>query len=198
VADPRLSGVSDATAGPQQPVFYYDLGSPRCYIVAETIMTMLPVVPEWEPVLGSELEPFGPEGVEREDIERLAAEHGLQPVRWPSNWPPDSARATLAATYAKRIGRVVAFSLAAFRQAFAGGRDLGDEDTILIAGAACEMHPAALRKGIELTGTQTALRSATRRAQAAGVARLPAIQVGERVYAGLEAIDGAAVALQTT
>ena len=56
----------------------------------------------------------------------------------------------LAATYAKRIGRAVAFSLAAFRQTFAGGRDLGDENTILIAGAACEMHPTALRKGIEL------------------------------------------------
>ncbi len=53
----------------------------------------------------------------------------------------------LAATYAKRIGRAVAFSLAAFRQAFAGGRDLADQDTILIAGAACEMHPTALLKG---------------------------------------------------
>ena len=47
----------------------------------------------------------------------------------------------LAATYAKQFGRAVAFSLAAFRQAFAGGRDLGDEITVLIAAAACEMHP---------------------------------------------------------
>ena len=50
----------------------------------------------------------------------------------------------LAATYAKQVGRTVAFSLAAFRQAFAGGRDLGDTDTVLIAAAACEMHPAAV------------------------------------------------------
>jgi 2-hydroxychromene-2-carboxylate isomerase len=90
----------------------------------------------------------------------------------------------------------VAFSLAAFRQAFAGGRDLGEENTILIAGAACEMHPTALRKGIELASTHTALRAATQRARDAGATRLPAIQVGERIYAGLEAIDEATVALQ--
>jgi 2-hydroxychromene-2-carboxylate isomerase len=88
----------------------------------------------------------------------------------------------LAATYAKQIGRAVAFSLAAFRQTFAGGRDLGDENTVLIAGAACEMHPTALRKGIGLRSTQNALAQATRRARDAGVTGLPAIQVGERVY----------------
>ncbi len=94
----------------------------------------------------------------------------------------------LAATYAKRIGRAVAFSLAAFRQTFAGGRDLGDADTILIAGAACEMHPTALRKGIELASTHTALHDAGRRAHSAGVTELPAIQIGERVFAGADAL----------
>ena len=70
----------------------------------------------------------------------------------------------LAATYAKRVGRGVAFSLAAFRQAFAGGRDIGDENTVLIAGAACEMHPVALTKGIELRSTAQALQAAGERA----------------------------------
>ena len=46
-----------------------------------------------------------------------------------------------AATYAKQIGRAVAFALAAFRQAYAGGRDLVEPDNVLIAAAACEMHP---------------------------------------------------------
>jgi 2-hydroxychromene-2-carboxylate isomerase len=177
-------------ADPTQPVFFYDLGSPQCYLVAETIMATLPVVPEWEPVLAS-----GPAEIDREQISEHAAELGLQPVRWPANWPPDTERAMLAATYAKQIGRAVAFSLAAFRQTFAGGRDLGDEDTVLIAGAACEMHPTALRKGIELRSTGHALRSATRRAHDAGVTTLPAIQIGERVYATIDeataAIEGA-------
>jgi 2-hydroxychromene-2-carboxylate isomerase len=173
-----------------QPVFYYDLGSPQCYLVAETIMAALPVVPEWEPVLAS-----GPAEIAREHIAEQAAELGLQPIRWPTNWPPATEAAMLAATYAKQIGRAVAFSLAAFRQTFAGGRDLSDENTILIAGAACEMHPTALRKGIELRSTHSALTSATRRARDAGVTTLPAIQIGERVYPTIDeataAIEGA-------
>jgi 2-hydroxychromene-2-carboxylate isomerase len=177
-----------------QPIFYYDLGSPQCYIVAETIMAALPVVPEWEPVLGSELTaPGPPTDLNREQIEDQAAELGLQPIRWPPAWPPDTEAAMLAATYAKQIGRAVAFSLAAFRQTFAGGRDLSDENTILIAGAACEMHPTALRKGIELRSTRQALANATLRAQHAGVSTLPAIQIGERVY---PTIDAAAAAIE--
>ena len=136
-----------STDSSDQPVFYYDLGGPQCYMVAETIMATLPVVPEWEPVLGVGVAaiPADPEPEERAGIERRAAALGLQPIRWPAGWPPDTEQAMLAATYAKKIGRAVAFSLAAFRQAFAGGRDLGDENTVLIAGAACEMHPVALR-----------------------------------------------------
>jgi 2-hydroxychromene-2-carboxylate isomerase len=180
---------------PRQPVFYYDLGSPQCYIVAETIMATLPVVPEWEPVLGRDIAAPGPTGTDREQIEEQAAELGLQPMRWPASWPPDTKAAMLAATYAKQIGRAVAFSLAAFRQAFAGGRDLSDEHTVLIAGAACEMHPTALRKGIELRSTQNALGQATRRARDAGVTGLPAIQIGDRVYLTIReataAIEGA-------
>lgn len=179
-----------------QPVFFYDLGSPQCYLVAETIMATLPVVPEWEPVLGAELTaPDPPPDLNREQIEDQASALELQPIRWPARWPPDTTQAMLAATYAKQIGRAVAFSLAAFRQTFAGGRDLSDEDTVLIAGAACEMHPTALRKGIELRSTRHALEGATRRAHDAGVTTLPAIQIGNRVYPTVHeataAIEGA-------
>jgi 2-hydroxychromene-2-carboxylate isomerase len=180
-----------------QPVFYYDLGNPRCYILAETIMSTLPEVPEWEPVLGSNIAtPVDvADEAERIQIEQLAARYDLQPLRWPATWPPDTSTAMLAATYAKRIGRAVAFSLAGFRQAFAGGRDLGDPNTVLIAGAACEMHPTALRKGIDLAGTQAALAAANQRAAAAGVSELPAIQVGSRVFMGTDAISPATAAL---
>ena len=94
----------------------------------------------------------------------------------------------LAATYAKNIGRGVAFSLAAFRQTFAGGRDIGDENTVLIAGAACEMHPTALTKGIELRSTALALQTANLRARAAGVTTLPAIQIRSDIYDGADAL----------
>ena len=110
----------------------------------------------------------------REDVERAAARQQLQALRWPDPFPADSEWAMLAATYAKQIGRAVAFSLAAFRQAFAAGRDLGERDNVLLAAAACEMHPAAVIKGAELRGTRERLEAATaqaargRRARRAG------------------------------
>jgi 2-hydroxychromene-2-carboxylate isomerase len=170
--------------GPQ-PVFYYDLGSPQCYVLSETIMSALPVVPEWEPVLASHITGSDQRAEpDREEVERLVVELGLQPLRWPTRWPPETQTAMLAATYAKKVGRGVAFSLATFRQEFAGGRDIGDANTVLIAGAACEMHPVALTKGIELRSTAQALHAAGDRARTAGVTALPAIQVGEQTYEG--------------
>ncbi len=181
------------TAAPQ-PVFYYDLGDPACYLIAETIMAGLPVVPEWEPVLGSSIGIEEPP-VDRAVIERRASEQGLLPLRWPSAWPPDARPAALAATYAKQIGRAVAFSLACFRQAFAGGRDLGDRDTVLIAAAACEMHPTAVLRGIELRSVAEALERANARVRRAAPRTLPAVQVGERVFEGATVVAGAAAAL---
>jgi 2-hydroxychromene-2-carboxylate isomerase len=176
-----------------QPVFYYDLANPWCYLAAEQVMSALPVVPEWEPVLGAQ---FHPPLLDRAQVERAAAEIDLQPLRWPPSAAPDTRQAMLAATYAKRIGRAVAFSLAAFRQAFAGGRDLGDEQTVLIAAAAAEMHPTALLKGIALRSVTTALEQASARARAAGVLSLPAIQVGTAVLQGPGVIDEAVGALR--
>lgn len=168
---------------PDQPVFYYDLGDPECYLVGERIMSELAVVPEWEPVLARSLGLSAGEG-EPAGLRERAAEQGLQPLRWPSPWPPDTEQAMLAATYAKHIGRAVAYSLAAFRQAFAGGRDLGDEGTVLIAAAACEMHPTALLKGMALRSVTSGLAEAGRRARAAEVTVLPAIAAAGAVFTG--------------
>jgi 2-hydroxychromene-2-carboxylate isomerase len=135
-------------------------------------------VPEWVPV---RLESVGPfrcaeeVAAYREDLERAARAQGVQAVRWPDPFPADTDWAMLAATYAKQIGRAVAFSLAAFRQAFAGGRDLGERDSVLIAAAACEMHPAAVIKGAELRGTRERLEAANAAARAAGVTTVPAV-----------------------
>jgi 2-hydroxychromene-2-carboxylate isomerase len=177
-----------------QPIFYYDLADPACYLVAERVMSELPIVPEWEPVLARELG-ITTGTLDRDEVERLAAAQGLQAVRWPSPWPADARLATLVATYAKNIGRAVAFSLACFRQTFAGGRDPADENTVLIAAAACEMHPSAVLKGIGLRSVTTALEKASRRATAANVRQLPAIQVGEELFEGADCIERASAAL---
>jgi 2-hydroxychromene-2-carboxylate isomerase len=190
-------------AHPEQPIFYYDLASPEAYLVAERSAGVLGEVPEWQPVRlaglrAGEVGPFrcaAEVDAYREDVGRRAAAHGLQPLRWPDPFPADTEWAMLVATYAKQIGRAVAFSLAAFRQAFAAGRDLGDEHTVLIAAAAAEMHPAALLKGITLQSVHDALRQAGARARAAGVASLPAIQVGDALLAGEDLIAQAAQTL---
>jgi 2-hydroxychromene-2-carboxylate isomerase len=179
---------------PEQPVFYYDLGCLACYLAAERIMTTLPVVPEWEPVLGSALGSSTPEP-DPDGLDQLILERGLQPLRRPQPWPPETRTAMLAASYAKQIGRAVAFSLAAFRQAFAGGRDLGDRDTVLIAAAACEMHPTAVLRALEMRSVADALDNACARAREAGVRTLPAVQVEGRIFEGDAGVDAAAQAL---
>lgn len=152
--------------------------------MAEQMSGALPQVAEWEPVLAQAFGGIDPEP-DWTAIEQAVTAAELLPLRRPPAWPPDAGMAMLAATYAKRIGRIVAFSLAAFRQQFAAGRDLGHPDTVIIAAAACEMHPGALRKAVALRSVSDALARAQDRAQAAGVTSLPAIEAGGAVFTSL-------------
>jgi 2-hydroxychromene-2-carboxylate isomerase len=172
-----------------RPAFFFDLGSPAGYLAAERALQDHPGV-EWIPVLARALpgaESWGSFRCAEErdialaQIERTAAEQGLQPLRWPDPFPFDSLFAMRVATYAKEIGRTVAFALAAYRQAFAGGRSLADPDNVVIAAAACEMHPAAVVKAARLHGVGDRLQEATARAASLGVRDVPAVWNGERV-----------------
>lgn len=127
----------------------------------------------------------------RAELARRAAELGLQPLRWPDPFPYDSALAMRVATYAKSIGRVVPFAQAAFRQAFAGGRSLAEADNVLIAAAACEMHPAAVLRGAELRSVSAQLADATERAAQSKIIDIPTIVVDEVVFEGERAIEQA-------
>ena len=184
--------------------FYYDLGSPYAYLSAERISGLFAEAeleqPEWQPVLlGGLFRRFGrgswsetparAEGIA--EIERRAAEYGLPPIAWPKPWPNDGLVAMRAATFAKQTGRTVSFSLAAFRQAFAAGRDLSDIDNVAIAGAACEIHPRALLKAVETRAVKDALREATDRAGDLGVEGVPAVVVDGEVFWGDDRLDEA-------
>ena len=183
-----------------QPRFYYDLASPDAYLAAERVMHVLPEIPEWIPVRLGGLAAGGvgafrcaeEEVIYREDVEARARRYELQAVRWPDPFPADTEWALLAATYAKQIGRGVAFSLAAFRQAFAGGRDLSLRDNVLIAAAACEMHPAAVVKGAELGSIAKRLQDATAAAVESGVLDVPAVVIDGRVFHGDRDLEKAA------
>jgi 2-hydroxychromene-2-carboxylate isomerase len=191
-----MAGSSTADAA-----FYFDLASPLAYLAAERILHVLPGPVEWQPVLARELpgaetlDAFRcqeEENIFRMLVARRARELGLQPLRWPSPFPFDSTLAMRAATYAKSIGRTVPFAQAAFRQAFAGGRSLGEPDNVLIAAAACEMHPAAVLKGAELLSIRAQLDTATAAAAQSGVSNVPAVRIGTHLFTGEGAVEQAA------
>ena len=170
-------------------VFYFDLASPLAYLASEQVMALVPAPLQWQPVLAREL-PGGESSdgfrcqreqeVFRAEIARRARALHLQPLRWPSRFPFDSSLAMRAATYAASIGRAIPFAQAAFRQAFAGGQDLEKLDFVLIAAAACEMHPNAVRQGVARRSIAQQLAAATARAASEGVSEVPALRICAR------------------
>jgi 2-hydroxychromene-2-carboxylate isomerase len=184
--------------------FYFDLGSPYAYLTAERISGLFTDAeleqPEWQPVLlGGLFKRFGREswanGPGRKDgiaeVERRAADLGLAPLVWPDPWPGDMLFAMRAATFAKQTGRTVSFALAAFRQAFAAGRDLSEHDNVLIAAAACELHPNAVSKATGTESVKRALIEATDQAAELGVIGVPSLAVGGEVFWGDDRVEEA-------
>ena len=126
------------------------------------------------------------------EVERRAAAYGLPPIVWPDPWPGNMLIAMRVATFAKQTGRTVSFALAAFRQAFAAGRDLSDPDNVLIAAAACELHPRALLKAVETEDRQgRAARGDRRRPATAASNGVPALVVGDEVFWGDDRLEEA-------
>jgi 2-hydroxychromene-2-carboxylate isomerase len=185
-------------------VFYFDLGSPYAWLTAERISGLFTDAeleqPEWQPILlGGLFQRFGREswanGPGREEgiaeVERRAAELGLPALSWPDPWPGNTLFAMRAATFAKRTGRTVSFALAAFRQAFAAGRDLSEPENVMIAAAACELHPKALVKAVGTKAVKEELIEATRQAGDLGVSGVPALVVDGQAFWGDDRLEEA-------
>lgn len=188
-----------------ESTFYYDLGSPYAYLAAERVNAVFTEaeaeVPEWQPILlGGLFARFDRDswanGPGREDglreVERRASSYGLPPIRWPDPFPGNTLQAMRVAIFAKEIGRTVAFSLAAFRQAFAAGRDLTEPDNVMVAAAAAEMHPRAINAAVQRDQVKSALREATERAGDLGVVGVPSVAVGGEVFWGDDRLEEAA------
>jgi len=191
----------------ERATFYFDLGSPYAYLSAERISGLFTEAgleqPEWQPVLlgglfqrfdrGSwSLTPARAEGIA--EVERRASAYGLPPLVWPDPWPGNTLTAMRTAAFAKQTGRTVAFALAAFRQAFAAGRDLSVPDNVWIAAAACELHPRALEKAVQTEAVKGALREATEAAADRGVFGVPSVAVGDEVFWGDDRLEEAVAA----
>jgi 2-hydroxychromene-2-carboxylate isomerase len=132
------------------------------------------------------------------EIERRAEERGLPPLRWPEGWPTEtySLLPLRAAVFARESDRLIAFTLAAFRQSFAAGRDLSDIDNVLLAAAACELHPRAVLAGIESRRIKDRLRAATDEAIERGVTGIPTVAVGDELFWGDDRLEDAAERLR--
>jgi 2-hydroxychromene-2-carboxylate isomerase len=145
--------------------FYFDLASPECWLMAERVLTEVPQPCEWVPVRAADPTPAfrcaEESDIWRLEFERRARAQGLQAVVWPPEVPFDSEFAMRAATYAKSGGKTVAFALAAFRQAYCAGKDLSVPENVMIAAAACEIHPRALLKATALRSIAEKLEQAS-------------------------------------
>ena len=190
--------------------FYYDLGSPYAYLAAERIHRVFEDAgaepPVWQPILlGALFKRFDRDswanGPAREEglreVERRAQAYGLPPIRWPDPFPGNSLFAMRVATFATEIGRGVSLPLAAFRQAFAAGRDLSDPDNVFIAAASAELHPRALRAAAERESIKARLREATTAAGDVGVTGVPAVVIGDEVFWGDDRLEEAAASSGT-
>lgn len=189
----------------ERATFYFDLGSPYAYLAAERISAVFEEAgappAEWQPVLlGGLFARFGRDswahGPDRDaglaECERRAQAYGLPPIRWPDPFPGNTLFAMRTAVFAKEIGRTVSFALAAFRQAFAAGRDLSEPDNVFLAAASSELHPRSLETAVKRQAIKDRLREATDRAGDLGVTGVPAVTVGGEVFWGDDRLEEAA------
>ena len=189
-----------------RPVFYYDLNSPYSWLAAERVNHVLPRPTVWRPISFSHILketrrlPWSLSD-QREggiaEVERRAAERRLPPIRWPEGWPAQTIpmAGLRAATFAAEIGKSVSFSLAAFRQTFLAGRPMNELDNVLIAGAACELHPNATKAALERESIKQKLIDATNEAIERGVTGVPTVAVGDELFWGDDRLEDAAKAL---
>jgi 2-hydroxychromene-2-carboxylate isomerase len=189
-------------------IFYFDLASPYSYLAAERVDGLFEEAgrerPEWRPILfGALVKELGrtPWGLTDDrdehiaEIERRAAIYGLPPLAWPEPLPANSLHAMRAATVAAMTGPGCArdFALAAYREAFACGRDLGDPEVILAAAGAAGIAPR-ITDGIASPETKAKLRQFTEEAWDAGVQGVPTVAVGAALFWGDDRLAEAAAA----
>jgi 2-hydroxychromene-2-carboxylate isomerase len=185
--------------------FYYDLGSPFAYLAAERLDAVLPEAAVWRPIsLGGIFKLNGRSSwalgnqPRREagmaDIQRRAERYGLPPVRWPDPWPSHYLMAMRAATYAFSAGRGREFTMQAFRDAFAAGRDLSIPENVLDSAARAGLDPAAVEAATQDPAIKLALREATEAAHERGVIGVPTIEAGGDLFWGDDRLEDAAAA----
>jgi 2-hydroxychromene-2-carboxylate isomerase len=190
---PSLEGEFARPEGVPPPVtFYFDLASPFTYLAAERVDQMLGRS-RWSPAACEALRRHDPWN---EALARDAAERRADQLRMPLVWPERPAQgargAMRAALYAADRGRAAAFVIAASRLAFCGGFDLDDPDVLAEAAGAANLGLDECLEAARDRRIDAALETTGRCLLAAGVERIPAVQVGRSIFAGERRVAEAA------
>jgi 2-hydroxychromene-2-carboxylate isomerase len=187
------------------PVIYFDLGSPYAYLALARARSVLGVQPELRPVLLGAIfarRGFGSWGrtqareARMAEVEQRALRYGLPPVRWPDGWPANGLIAMRCATWACGQGKGEAFAQAVLDRQFAAGADIADLDVLLGCAREAGLDVEGLSSAVKLPALKESLREATDRAWEDGVRGVPTLRVGEVLFCGDDQLELAGEALR--
>lgn len=187
----------------QAPRFVYDIASPYLYLAASRVCDRI-LEADWTPISLAGLFKLngrtswrrGSNASEcRAEIEARTATYNLPPITWPTAWTFPWIAVMRAAVVAKRRGRVVEFSMAAFRAAHAEGTDLGEIEQVLRLAPHLGLAPDELGRAIQVEDVEVELRAATEAAHASAIPGVPAVQIGDQVFWGDDRLEEAAAAM---
>jgi 2-hydroxychromene-2-carboxylate isomerase len=180
-------------------IFYYDFNSPYAYLAAERLDDFFPQA-RWRPVAFAFLLraqrrtpwSFTDKAAAQAEIGRRAAERGLPPLAWRTDWPVDcySLDPLRAAWVAAEHGLLRQFSVAAFRRLFVDGLALGGEVTLALA-ESVGLNRDEMRQAMSSHAKQR-LQAATDQAIADGIPGVPTLTLDGRHFWGDDQLEAAA------
>jgi 2-hydroxychromene-2-carboxylate isomerase len=196
-------GPSQARRTMPRVTFYFDLGSPYAYLMAERLDTLLAEPVVWQPILlGGLFKATGRsswalgEARRRQagmaEVERRARDYGLGQMRWPDPWPSNYLTAMLASTFAFSVGRGREFTRQAFRNAFQDGWDLSIPDRVFETGRQAGLDWDELEAATQDPQIKRVLRLATEAANELGVIGVPTIAIADELFWGDDRLEEAA------
>lgn len=177
--------------------FYFDLASPYTYLAAERAERVFAAL-DWVPVSSDALQCATlVTEEERDRIARRARLLGL-PLVWPCGEPMRVTGAMRVAALATERGVGAAFVLAATRLVFCGGFNIDDPEILAEAAAAAGIDLGEMLEAAGDPRRDGPIDAGGRRLLAAGVDRLPVLQVGATLFCGEDRLPDAVAAARAS
>ncbi len=177
------------TTAPRHAVLYFDFADPESYLAAERIpracrasATSLTLEPVSSVVLGGA--PVAPAAAV---VERARALRVPLRVREPFDAEP-CLRACLAVRDRSGQDAMAALAERFWHALWRDGLDLSAADALVRAAGGSGVPEAVLRAALEDPRTGEMLQRVTRRAAQRGVRQLPAVQIEDELFVGLERV----------